>query len=96
MLLFVYSNSNLIGVGYVKDSYNTDALVIILNSKLEMLYQEHYGDENLDQFNAVTILHNSQSAVAGIKTDENSQEANMWIVKINSDATMSQISAKPK
>ncbi|MEA1955604.1 MAG: hypothetical protein U9N02_03820 [Campylobacterota bacterium] len=91
-----YSNSNLIGVGYVRDSYNTDALVIILNSKLEMLYQEHYGDENLDQFNAVTILHNFQSAAAGIKTDENSQEANMWIAKINQDASLSKVSKQPK
>lgn len=84
-----YSNSNIIGVGYIKDNYNTDALVVILNSKLEMLYQRHYGDENFDEFNAVTILHNSQSAVAGIKTDKNSQESNMWITKINEDASMS-------
>jgi len=84
-----YSNSNIIGVGYIKDDYNTDALVVILNSKLEMLYQQHYGDENYDEFNAVTILHNSQAAVAGIRTDIDSQESNMWITKINKDATIS-------
>ena len=84
-----YSNSNIIGVGYVKDDYNTDALVVILNSKLEMLHQQHYGDENYDEFNAVTILHNSQSAVAGIRTDIDSQESNMWITKINTNASIS-------
>jgi len=83
-----YSNSNIIGVGYVRDDYNTDALVVILNSKLEMLYQEHYGDSNFDEFNAVTILHNSQAGVAGLKTHKNSQESNMWITKINTDASI--------
>jgi len=84
-----YSNSNLIGVGYVKDDYNTDGLVVILNSKLEMLHQEHYGGNNYDKFNAVTILNNSQSAVAGIKTNNNSQESNMWIIKLNEDGSIS-------
>ena len=43
-------------------------------------------------FNALTILHNSQVAAAGIHTDNNSQESNMWIVKLNRDATIAQIS----
>lgn len=92
-----YSNSNIIGVGYVKDDYNTDGLVVILNSKLEMLYQKHYGDENYDEFNAVTILHNSQSAIAGIKTDIDSQESNMWITKVDINANMVDVKyQKPK
>ncbi len=91
-----YSNSNIIGVGYVQDRYNTDALAIILNSKLEMLHQEHYGDENYDIFNAVVILDNSQAAAAGIRTSENSQEGNMWITKLNQDATIAQTSTIAK
>lgn len=89
-----YSDGKLIGVGYVKDSYNTDALVMILDSNLDLLTQEHYGEENYDIFNAVTILHNSQAAAAGINTNENSQESNMWIAKLNRDATLAQVSAK--
>ena len=89
-----FSNANIVGVGYVKDIYDTDGLVMILDSNLELLNQEHYGDENFDTFNAATILHNSQVAIAGINTDKNSQESNMWIVKLNSDASMSQISTK--
>ncbi|MCK4974059.1 MAG: hypothetical protein KAR81_02310, partial [Sulfurimonas sp.] len=54
-----YSDSRIIGVGYVQDSYNTDGLVMLLNSELEMLSQEHYGKENYDAFNSVAILHNS-------------------------------------
>jgi len=93
-----YTNSNIIGVGYVRDSYNTDALVMILNSKLDMIHQEHYGFDNYDEFNAVTILHNSQAVVAGMQTDNNSQESNMWITKINPDATLdnSNISQRAK
>jgi outer membrane protein OmpA-like peptidoglycan-associated protein len=91
-----YSNSNLIGVGYVQDRYNTDALVMVLNSKLEMLNQEHHGDENFDMFNAVTILHNSEAAAAGIRTSVNSQESNMWIAKLNQDATLAQVSENLK
>ncbi|MBU1657998.1 hypothetical protein KKG72_02970 [bacterium] len=89
-----YSDSKLIGVGYVRDSYNTDALAMIFNSELNMLHQEHYGEENFDVFNAVTILHNSQAAAAGIHTNENSQESNMWIVKLNRDATIASKSSK--
>jgi outer membrane protein OmpA-like peptidoglycan-associated protein len=86
-----YSNGKFIAVGYVKDTYDTDGLAMILDSNLVMLQQEHYGDENYDIFNAVTIMNNSQAAIAGIHTDVNSQETNMWITKLNQDATMVQI-----
>ena len=89
-----FSDGKLIAVGYVKDAYNTDALVMILNNKLSLLSQEHYGEENFDMFNAVTILHNSQVAVAGIHTNNTSQESNMWIAKLNRDGTMAQKSTK--
>jgi len=88
-----FSDSNIVAVGYVKDSYNTDALTMILDSELNMLHQEHYGDDNFDVFNSVTILHNSQVAVAGINTAKNSQESNMWIVKLNRDGSMAQRSS---
>jgi len=89
-----YSNSNLIAVGYIEDSYNTDALVMLLDNELVLLHQEHYGEDNYDKFNAVTILSNSQAAAAGIFTNENSQESNMWIVKLNRDSTIAQVSTK--
>jgi outer membrane protein OmpA-like peptidoglycan-associated protein len=85
-----YSDGSLVGVGYVNDTYNTDALVMMLDSGLDMLHQEHYGEENYDIFNAVTILHNSQAAAAGIYTYKDSQESNMWVVKLNRDATIAQ------
>ncbi len=88
-----YANGGLVGVGYVRDGYNTDALVMMLNSKLNLLYQAHFGGENYDALNAVTILHNSQAAAAGIYTFDDSQEANMWIIKLNRDATIAQKSA---
>ncbi|MDF1874634.1 hypothetical protein JHD48_02670 [Sulfurimonas sp. SAG-AH-194-I05] len=84
-----YSNRNIIGVGYVQDMYNTDALVMIIDSEFNMLHQQHYGGENRDMFNAVSILNTSKAAVVGITTNENSQESKMWIVKIKEDATMS-------
>ena len=87
-----YSNGKFIAVGYVKDIYNTDGLAMILDSNLELLNQEHYGQENYDVFNAVTIMHNSQAGVAGVHTNSSSQETNMWITKLNSDASMAQIS----
>ncbi|MBD3823109.1 MAG: OmpA family protein [Epsilonproteobacteria bacterium] len=83
-----FSDSTLIGVGYVKDTYNTDALAMILSSELDMLTQEHFGGENYDAFNSVVILHNSEAAAAGVNTSDTSQESNMWIVKLRKDATM--------
>ena len=89
-----YSDGGIIGVGYVKDTYNTNALVMLLDSTLNMTHQEHFGEQNYDEFNAVSILHNTQAAVAGINTSEDSQESNMWIVKLNRDATIVQVSTK--
>ncbi|MCD6433531.1 MAG: hypothetical protein J7L21_05760, partial [Sulfurimonas sp.] len=89
-----FSDGNLIGVGYVRDNYDTNGLVMLLNSELDLLYQNHFGDENFDSFNSAVILHNSQVAVAGVNTDENSQESNMWIVKLNRDGSMAQKSTK--
>lgn len=88
-----YTDGRLIGVGYVRDSYNTDALVMILDSNLNKLYQSHFGENNYDVLNAVTILHNSQAAAVGLYTFNNSQESNMWIIKLNRDATIAQKSA---
>ncbi len=87
-----FSDGTFIGVGYVKDISNTDGLAMVLDSNLVMLNQEHYGKENYDLFTSATILHNSQVAVAGVHTDEESQESNMWITKLNRDASMAQIS----
>lgn len=59
-----------------------------------MLTQEHYGSDARDAFYALSILHNSQIGVAGIHTDKESQESNMWIVKLNSNLSMAQVSKK--
>lgn len=85
-----FSDGTIMGVGYVKDIQNTDALAMLLDSNLLMLTQEHYGEENYDIFYGAKILHNSQVGAVGIHTDENSQESNMWIVKLNRDATIAQ------
>jgi outer membrane protein OmpA-like peptidoglycan-associated protein len=87
-----YSDSIIIGVGYVQDSYNTDGLVMFFDSEFKMLAQEHYGKGNYDVFNGVTVLHNSQVAVVGTHTDDKSQESNMWIMKLNRDLSVAQLS----
>lgn len=83
-----FSDGTIMGVGYVKDAFNTDALAMLIDSNLAMLRQEHYGSENYDVFNALAILNNSEVAVAGIHTDNNSQETNMWITKLNKDTSV--------
>ena len=83
-----FSDGTLMGVGYVKDTFNTDALAMLLDSNLAMLQQHHFGNENFDLFYSLTILHNSQVAAVGIHTAPDSQEQNMWLVKLNKDTTM--------
>jgi len=85
-----FSNGNIIGVGSVQDSYDTDALVMVLDRELNQLNQEHYGDDNYDIFNAVSILNNSQSVAVGLHTQNNLQTSNMWLVKLNRDGTIVQ------
>jgi len=78
-----FKNSNLMAVGYVEDSYNRDGLSMLLDKDLSMLNQEHFGDDNSDEFNSLYILDNSEVVVAGRYTPQNSQESKMWILKLN-------------
>lgn len=87
-----FSDGKIVGVGYVHDNYNTDGLAMLLDGKFSMLTQEHYGSEEHDTFNAITVLHNSQIGVVGVYTNKNSQETNMWIVKLNRNLSMAQTS----
>ena len=87
-----FSDGTLMGVGYVKDTFDTDALAMLLDSNLAMLQQHHYGNKNFDLFYSLAILHNSQVAAVGIHTSPDSQEKNMWLVKLNKDTTMVQFS----
>ncbi|QOP41855.1 hypothetical protein [Sulfurimonas marina] len=91
-----FSDGSIMGVGYVKDAFNTDALAMLLDSNLAMLRQEHYGGDNYDMFTSLVILNNSQVAAAGIHTDNNSQEANMWITKLNKDTTVTKVQFNSK
>lgn len=88
-----FSDGTFIAVGYLKDASNTDGLVMVLDAALLLLNKEHYGSENYDTFNAAKILNNSQVAVVGEHTNNNSQETNMWIIKLNKDASMAQVSS---
>ena len=86
-----FTDGSIMAVGYVKDSQNSDGLAMLLSENLVLLNQEHYGDESYDSFNALRILHNSQVAVAGVHTDNSSQESNMWVTKLDSNAMMVQV-----
>ena len=88
-----FSDGGIVGAGFIKDRFNTDGLVMALDSRLNMLYQDHFGGANYDILNSITILNNSQIAVAGLFTNENSQESNMWILKLNRDATIAQVAS---
>ena len=90
-----YSNGNFIGVGDTKDRYNTDAYVMLLDENFNMLCQEHFGQENYDLFNGVTILRNSNAMAVGLTTPEGSQVKHMYIAKIQPDCTLAKLSSKP-
>lgn len=87
-----FNDGKIVGVGYVQDNYNTDGLAMLLDNKFSMLTQEHYGSDEYDTFNALSVLHNSQIGVVGVYTNKDSQETNMWIVKLNRDLSMAQTS----
>lgn len=89
-----FSDGKIIGVGAVRDGYDTDGVAMLLDSKLSMISQEHYGSSSVDSFNALSILHNSQVAAVGTYTNKASQETNMWIVKLNSDLSIAKKAPK--
>jgi len=83
-----FSDGTFIGVGYTKKKNNTDALAILFDANLHLQKNHSFGGKNYDILNALSILHNSQIAAVGIHTDNHSQEANMWLVKLNKDTTL--------
>jgi len=87
-----YSDGRIAGVGHVQDGYDTDGLVMLLSPTFSMLLQEHYGSRDYDSFSALEILHDSKIAVAGVHTNQDSQETDMWLLKLNQDLSLSQIS----
>jgi outer membrane protein OmpA-like peptidoglycan-associated protein len=88
------ANGKIIGVGYVKDPYDTDGLAMLFDSNLLLLKQDHFGDENYDLFNAVCVMHNSQVAIAGVHTKQGYQETNMWITKLSPDLLPIELASK--
>ena len=86
-----YSNGNFIGVGETKDRYNTDAYVTIFDENFDMLCQEHFGTQNYDRFNGVTILRDSNAMAVGVTIPKNSQVEHMYIAKIQPDCTIAKL-----
>ena len=83
-----YADSTIIGVGLVKDRFNTDALVMILDENLEMLCQEHFGSGRYDLFHSVKILRDSTAMAVGVSTPKGMQIKNMLFAKIKKDCTL--------
>ncbi len=90
-----YSNGNFIGAGSTKDRYNTDAYITILDENFDMLCQEHFGEENYDLFNGVTILRDSNAMAVGFSTPESSQVKHMFIAKIQPDCSLAILPSQP-
>ena len=83
-----FKSGKIIGVGSINDTLNLDGLVMVLDNSLNFIKQSHYGGKNYDEFNGVTITNNSKAVAVGVNTSENSEETNMWIVKVNNDSTI--------
>ncbi len=86
-----YLNGRFVAVGKTTDRYNTDALMMVLDSDFSMLCQEHFGKENYDAFEAVQILRDGDAVAAGVATDENSQVKKMLIAKIKQDCSLAKV-----
>lgn len=90
-----FSNGEFMAVGSVEDGIDTDGLAMLLNRRLTMLTQEHFGGDKFDAFYALHILNNSKVVVAGLYTNKNSQESNMWITMLNKNCTMVKLTQTP-
>lgn len=87
------SNGSIIGVGYVTDyeKSNTDALAMQFSASLQLVWQEHFGNDNYDTFHKVAVLRDGQYVAVGAKTLNNSEVTNMWIVKFNKNGNIAKI-----
>ena len=92
------SNGTIFGVGFVTDYENsdTDGLAMKFDASLNMLWQEHYGNDNYDTFRNLAILRDGQVVAVGTKTLSGSEVPNMWIIKLNSDGSITQKSTSTK
>lgn len=78
-------SSHIIGVGHVKDKEDTDALTMLLDSKLNMINQEHFGESEYDSFYTLERFDDTNIICVGTLNDKNS----MWVVKLNKNLAIS-------
>lgn len=75
-------SSHIIGIGHVSDKEDTDALVMLFDSKLNMTNQEHFGESEHDSFYTLERFDDTNIICVGTLNDKNS----MWIVKLNQNS----------
>lgn len=83
----LFANGDIFGVGSVRDTQNTDALIMRLDRNLKLICQDHFGDASYDSFDSLALLHNSQIAAVGKHTTQG-EESNMWLMKFNDDCSV--------
>ena len=83
-----FCDGSFMGVGYSKTKNIIHALAIHFDTTLHKQNSTLYGNSNYNIFYALSILHNSQVAVAGVHIDKYSQEKNMWVMKLHKDTTI--------
>lgn len=91
-----YIDGRLVGVGYTTDRYDTDALMMVFESDLSLLCQEHFGKGSYDLFNGLKILQNGDIVAVGLSTHKNSQIKYMTIAKLKPDCTLAKIRVRSR
>lgn len=76
-------NSDLIGVGKVSDKDDTDALVMQLNSELDIVNQEHFGSLSYEVIDSFQVINESNIICTAKIIKNNTKE--LWIFRLNQE-----------
>ncbi len=92
------SDGKIIGVGYTIDKRqaNTDALAISLDPALRPIWKHDYGNRNRNLFRSVKVLRDGTYAAVGETVAPHSEITNMWIIRLNEDGSVVQLSSSAR
>jgi flagellar motor protein MotB len=85
------SNGAIVGVGHHTTHLKTEAMAITLDNTLHPIWKRYFDNFERSAFHALSVLHDGKIAVAGEVNKHASEVTDMWILKLNSDGSTTQM-----
>ena len=88
-----HANGDFSAAAQMQKNGTIDAVALHFNSRLEILWQKIFTDDNYNTFNALSILRSGDLVFVGTHPKHQNEVSNMWIVKLDIDGEVVMLNA---